>query len=393
MSTGKNTIPLCIPEIRGNEWKYIKDCLDTNWVSSVGEYVNKFERSLADYVGAKYAVACINGTAALHISLLVAGIRPGDEVIVPTLTFIAPANAVRYVGAYPVFIDVQPDTWQLDPKQIEEFIFKGCIKYNNKLFNRKTKRIIKAILPVDILGRPVDMEPVLALANKFKLKVIEDATESLGAAYKGKKVGSLSDLACFSFNGNKIITTGGGGMLVTNDRSYADKARYLTTQAKDDELEYVHNEIGYNYRLSNLQAAMGLAQMEHLNEYIAQKRRIAEKYYIDLGAIKGLTMPADINGSESINWLFTILIDKRKYGLSSRQLLRELKKQGIQSRPFWHPLHSQKPFKDCQAYNIKVANLLYRDGLSLPSSVGLQNHEQDRVIRVIRNMSKYNHEK
>jgi len=365
-------IPLCIPNISGNEWKYIKDCLDTNWVSSVGKYVNKFEQSLSKYVGTKYAVACTNGTSALHISLLVAGIGAGDEVLVPTLTFVAPANAIRYTGAHPVFIDVQADTWQLDPKKVEEFINDGCIRYKNKLFNRKTKRIIKAILPVHILGQPVDMDPILNLAKKFKLKVIEDATESLGAVYKGKKTGTLSDIACFSFNGNKIITTGGGGMLVTNNREYSDKARYLTTQAKDDDLEYIHNEIGYNYRLSNIQAAMGLAQMEQLDEFIANKRNIAKYYYKNLRDIEGISFAAVAERIEPIYWLSTILVNKDKFGINSRQLLAKLNDKGIQSRPFWHPLYSQKPFKDCYAYNIEVADRLYRDGLSLPSSTDLK---------------------
>jgi len=385
MLTGeKKTIPLCVPEIRGNEWKYIKDCLDTNWVSSVGKYVGLFERSVAEYVGVKHAIACINGTAALHIALLISGIGRDDEVLMPALTFIAPANAVRYAGAWPVFMDVQPDTWQLDPEKVADFLINHCEKKNGRLINRSTKRTIKAIMPVDVLGHTVDMDPILGLARRFGLKVIEDATESLGAGYKGNKVGSLSHIACFSFNGNKIITTGGGGMIVTNNKAWAQKARYLTTQAKDDEVEYIHNEVGFNYRLSNLQAAMGLGQMENLERYIKTKRQIACAYDRELKEIPGLILPVTAKWAEPIFWLYTILVNEREYGLNSRQLMSKLRKRGIQSRPFWHPLHTLKPYRRCAAFKIEVANKLYRDGLSLPSSVGLSRPQQEKVIEIIR---------
>ncbi|MFH1428724.1 MAG: DegT/DnrJ/EryC1/StrS family aminotransferase, partial [Candidatus Margulisiibacteriota bacterium] len=247
-----------MPEIRGNEWKYVKECLDTGWVSSSGDYVKKFEQHFADYTGAKYAIACVNGTSALHISLLITGIGADDEVIMPALTFVAPANAVRYVGAWPVFMDVQRDTWELDPEKLNDFINQECEYKNSCLINKNTGRQIKAIIPVHILGHPVDMDPILDIARRYELPVIEDATESLGAKYKGKNVGTIGDIACFSFNGNKIITTGGSGMIVTDNKAWADKAHYLTTQAKDDPLEYIHNEVGYNYRLPNILAAMGI---------------------------------------------------------------------------------------------------------------------------------------
>jgi perosamine synthetase len=261
-------VPLCIPELRGNEWAYIKECLDTGWVSSVGSYVDRFEADLARYVGIQHAVAVVNGTAAIHIALLVAGIQPEDEVLVSTMTFIAPVNAIRYAGAWPVLIDSDAETWQMDPQQVADFLEKECETRSGSLWNRHTGRRVRAIMPVHILGHPVDMHPIMELARRYDLIVIEDATESLGARYKEQMTGCIGDIACFSFNGNKIITTGGGGMLVTNRQDWAEKARYLTTQAKDDRLEFIHNEIGYNYRLTNVQAAMGVAQLEQLEAYI-----------------------------------------------------------------------------------------------------------------------------
>ena len=268
-------IPLCVPEIRGNEWRYVKDCLDTGWVSSVGSYVNRFEQMAAERVGVTHAVATVNGTAALHIALQLAGVEPDDEVLVPTLTFIAPANAVRYCGAWPVFVDAEPEYWQMDPAKTAEYLENGCVWRDGALRSRATGRRVRALLPVHVLGHPADVAPLLELARKFNLAVIEDATESLGAAYRDRPVGQWGDIACLSFNGNKLLTTGGGGMILTNNTAWAQRAKYLTTQAKDDPVEYVHGAIGYNYRLTNVQAAMGCAQMELLDEYIVAKRRIA----------------------------------------------------------------------------------------------------------------------
>lgn len=380
-------IALCEPKMSGNEWKYVKECLDTNWVSSAGKYVGQFEHEFADYLGIKYAVSCVNGTAALHIAFLVAGVKPDEEVIVPALSFIASASTVRYVGAWPVFIDVQTDIWQLDPQKVSDFINKDCDFRRGKLINRKTKRTISTILPVHILGHPVDMDSILDIAKRFNLKVIEDATESLGATYKNRKVGTLGDIACFSFNGNKIITTGAGGMLVTNNKSLAEKARYLTTQAKDNPLEYIHNEIGYNYRLNNIQAAMGIAQMESLKKHIACKRRIAQLYQEGLKGVMGITLPVNAPWAKSIFWLYTILINAKAYGMNSRRLIHRLKTKGIESRSLWHPLHRLKPFQSCYSYHVDVAPLLYEQALSLPSSVSLTEEDQQRVIREIKRIS------
>jgi len=376
-------IPLSIPQISGNEWKYVKECLDTGWVSSAGQFVGRFEQCLADYIGRKYAVACINGTAALHIALLVAGIQPEDEVIIPALSFIAPANAVRYVGAWPVFVDISADLWQLDCQKLADFITKECEYKNGRLKNRHTKRYVKAIIPVHVLGHPVDMYPLLKLAEKYNLVIIEDAAESLGACYHSKRVGSLGDVACFSFNGNKTITSGGGGMILTDREEWAQRARYLTTQAKDDEEEYIHNEIGFNYRLSNVQAALGLAQLERLDHYVDIKRNIARRYAAGLKDVAGLTLPQEASWVDSIFWLYTILVEEKSYGINSRKLLSVLKDAGIQTRSLWHPLNTLKPFLKCFSYQVEVAQRIYEKGLSLPSSIGLSENQQNEVIKMI----------
>ena len=377
-------IPLCVPEIRGNEWKYIKECLDSNFVSSVGPFVDRFERELAARVGAKYAVATVNGTAALHIALLIAGVKPDDEVLISTLTFIAPANAIRYVGAWPAFIDAEEQYWQMDPQKVSDFIEKGCVWKNNELRNKKTGRRVSAIIPVHILGHPVDMDPILEQAKKYNLPVIEDATECLGAKYKGRMTGKLGDIACFSFNGNKIITTGGGGMIVTDNEEWARKAKYLTTQAKDDPVEFVHNEIGYNYRLPNISAAMGCAQLEKLDEYIAIKRRIAATYTEAFRNVPGLTPVREAEWAFSIFWMFTMLVDEKKYGITSRELLRRLAKQNIHARPLWQPMHLSPAQRGSFASDCAVAERLNRMAISLPCSVGLSTAEQSRVIELIR---------
>jgi perosamine synthetase len=379
----RELIPLCVPEIRGNEWQYIRECLDTNWVSSVGSYVDRFETAVAKYTGSRHAVATINGTAALHLALLVAGIEPDDEVLIPSLTFIAPANAIRYVGAWPVFIDSEPQSWQLDPQKLDDFVRSGCQWQDGSLRNRGTGRRIKGILPVHILGHPVDMDPIVDLARKYDLVVVEDATESLGAKYRGEAVGHLGDIACFSFNGNKIITTGGGGMLVTDDEAWSDRAAYLATQAKNDPIEYVHNEVGYNYRLSNIQAAMGVAQMEKLDEYIVAKTSIHQRYREGLSGVPGIGFLEEAPWAEPVYWLSNILVDADKYGIDRGELMRRLGSMNIQARPLWHPLHSLEPFSACMAVDIEVATRLHRDALSLPSSVGLTPSDQDEVIGAI----------
>lgn len=375
-------IPLCVPHISGNEWEYVKECLDTGWVSSVGSYVNRFERMTADYVGTKHAVAAVSGTAALHAALLVAGVEPDDEVLVSSLSFIAPANAVRYCGAWPVFVDVD-DYWQMDHRLVAEFLETKCSSSQGTLVNKETGRRVRAILPVHILGHPVDIDPILELARQYNLVVIEDATESLGAVYKDRKVGRLGDIACFSFNGNKLITTGGGGMIVTDNDEWAARAKYLTTQAKDDEIEYVHGTVGYNYRLTNMQAALGCAQLEQISEFIEKKRTIAQRYEDAVRSVPGLTPMPHAAWADPVFWLYTILVDEAKYGEDSRALMRRLAQNNIQARPLWQPLHRSPAHATAQSCGGEVTDRLNRMALSLPCSVGLEPYELESVIEVI----------
>jgi perosamine synthetase len=377
-------IGLCEPYLAGNEWAYVKECLDTAWVSSAGKFVERFESDLAAYLDQGIeAVAMVNGTAALHIALLVAGVQPGDEVLLPALTFIAPANAVRYCGALPVFIDVDPQTWQLDPARLDRFLNEECEQQEGILINRTTGNPVKAILPVHLLGHPVDLDPILAAARRCGLLVIEDATESLGARYKGELVGTKGDIGCFSFNGNKLITTGGGGMLVTNQAKLAAHARYLSTQAKDDPVEYIHGAVGFNYRLNNLQAAMGCAQLEQIREFIQAKLLIAETYDEALSQVPGITLMPRASWAESVYWLYTVLVNEAVYGMGSRDLMAKLAKAGIQTRPLWQPLHQSPAMQGCQAYEVEEADKIQAQALSLPSSVGLGEAQQEKITSLI----------
>jgi perosamine synthetase len=378
------TIPLCVPEIRGNEWRYLKECLDTGWVSSVGSFVNRFEEMVATYVGAKYAVATVNGTAALHVALLAAGVQPEDEVLVSSLSFIAPANAIRYAGAHPVFVDADPVTWQMDVSRIADFLELECRYQDGRLINSLTGRRVRAILPVHILGHPVDMDPLRAVAGKYDLQIIEDATESLGAAYNGTRTGHLGHIACFSFNGNKIITTGGGGMVVTDDEAVAQRIRFLTTQAKKDPLEYVHEEVGFNYRLTNIQAGLGCAQMELLDEYVAAKRRVAAAYHAHLDGVPGVSALQQPPYAFSTFWMYTVLVEPAARGRDSRELMRTLGASGIQARPLWQPLHCSKAHPGRQVLGGEVAEKLNAKALSLPSSVGLSLESVATVSGAIR---------
>ena len=373
-------IPLCVPFLGGKEAEYVEECIRTNFVSSVGPFVTRFERMIADYVGADHAVACVTGTAALHVALLVAGVRPDDEVVVPALTFIAPANAVRYCNAWPVFIDADASTWQMNPAALEKFLCQECETRSGELVNRATGRRVSALLPVHALGHPVDMDPVLSLAKRFGLVIIEDATESLGSTYKGRPAGTIGDIGCFSFNGNKLITTGGGGMIVTDRAAWAKRARYLTTQAKDDPIEYVHGAIGYNYRLTNVSAAIGCAQAERLDEHTESKRRTAAFYKSAFDGRKGITFMPQAEWASPVFWLSTILIDSAEAGYGSRDLLAHLRGRGIQSRPLWQPLHRSKVFRDSQPRDCPVADTLCERALSLPSSVGISESEMQQVV-------------
>jgi len=377
----RNAIPLSVPVIDGNEWKYVKECLDTGWVSSVGGYVTSFEKAVARYVGSRYAVATVNGTAALHVSLMACGVRPGDEVIVPALTFIAPVNIVRYCQAEPVFMDCDPETLCMDAGKFIDFIKRETVqKRDGFTYNKTTGRRIRAVIPVHVFGHPAEMEPLVKICCKRKIDIIEDATESLGSEYKKKKTGTIGKVGCFSFNGNKIITTGGGGMVVTNDRKIADRIRHLTTQARSDPVEYDHDEIGYNYRLSNIQAAMGAAQLERLAIHIEIKRRNALIYRKGLSGISEIEFLWERPWAVSNFWLCTIKVAKKH----KRRLLYHLLSKGIGARPIWKPVNSLAMYRGCQSYRVEDAPKAYDTCLNIPSSVNLTKAEIERVVETIK---------
>ncbi|HDY75011.1 MAG TPA: LegC family aminotransferase, partial [Candidatus Marinimicrobia bacterium] len=330
-------IPLSVPHISGNEWQYIKECLDTGWVSSIGKYVDAFESAICGYTGVKYAVASTNGTAALQIALKLVGVLPDDEVIVPTVTFIAPVNAVHFTGARPVFMDCD-QYYNIDVNKTVEFIKQETIFKNGYKINKTTNSRIPAIIPVHIFGNAVDLEPLVSICKERNIKIVEDAAESLGTHYingnlNGRHTGTVGDIGCYSFNGNKIITSGGGGMIVTNNESLAERAKYLTTQAKDDPLRYIHNEIGYNFRLTNIQAAMGVAQLEKLSEFIKTKQHNFQKYKNKIDDIPGLHIAEVPDYAINNCWMYALQIKKETYGNNRDELMNDLVDSGIQARP------------------------------------------------------------
>jgi perosamine synthetase len=376
-------IPLAVPYLHGNEQRYLEECIRTNWVSYVGPFVSRFETEFAKAVGSAHAVAVNSGTAALHVGLLGVGVRPGDLVLVPDLTFIAPANAVRYCGADPVFIGVTRATWQLDVALIERYLLERCEIRDGTTRHKTSGRRVAAIVPVDLLGHAVDMDPLVALAKRGGIAIVEDATETLGGTYRGRSVGTLGEVGCFSFNGNKIITSGGGGMITTDDRERARRMKYLSTQARDDAKEYVHESIGFNYRLTSLQAAVGLAQLEMLDEHVRRKREIAGRYSAELGDVPGVTLPAQAPWAASTYWLYTILVD-HPARRTSRELIADLAAEQIEARPLWAPLHEQRPYRNAEAFEVGTSRWLYERAVSLPCSVGLAESDQARVIATVR---------
>ena len=379
MAPAKRQIPNCVPHLGGNEWQYLKECLDTNWVSSVGPFVDRFESEVAAYVGARHGVATVNGTAALHVALLLAGVEPGDEVLVPSLTFIATANAVTYCGGVPVFMDSEPVSWGMDPEKVTDFLTRECEIKEGRIVNRSTRRRVKAILPVHLYGHPADLDPLLDLCRRYPLTLVEDAAEALGAKYKGRRIGCHGLVGCLSFNGNKIITAGGGGKVLTNDGALARRARHLATQAREEGVEYVHKTVGYNYRLTNIQAALGVAQLEQLGRFIEAKRRTAASYTGALAPLGGITPLGEAPWAFSTFWMYSVLLDPDHFG-DALGVIRMANEAGIQIRPLWFPLHRQPVFSGSQAYRIEVADRLYARGVSLPCSVSITHEEREQVI-------------
>lgn len=371
---------LSAPNISGNEWKYVKDCLDTGWISSVGAYVTQFEEMVAKFVGARFGVATMNGTAALQISLQLAGVERGDYVIVPNITFIASVNAIKYAGADPILMDVDENTWQMDLDLLEQFLAEQTISEGGHLLHKDNRRRISAIMPVHVLGNMCDMDRLMAITEKYGLVVVEDSTEALGSYFKGKHAGTFGRLGTFSFNGNKIISTGGGGVIVTDDPELARRAKHLTTQAKADPFEYYHDEIGYNFRLVNILAAVGVAQMEQLPGFIERKKAIDQFYRQNLSGV-GDILFQDIPRHVNPNcWLFTFQSG------SPRELLKDLNEAGAQSRPFWVPMNQLPMFRqDIYVQEDDRSGFIYNTALSIPSSTFLTDDDLQKVVNTIKN--------
>jgi len=344
-------IPVSQPVLIGKEKDYVIDCLKSNWISSIGKYILLFEKKFAEFIGVKHAISCSNGTAALHLALLALGIKKNDEVICPTFTFVATANAIKYVGAKPVFIDCEKNTWNLDVRLLE------------KLITPKTK----AIIPVHLYGHPCDMSPIMKIAKKHKIFNIEDSAEAIGSKYKGRMCGSFGDIATFSFYGNKTITTGEGGMVVTNDDRIAERLRILKGQGMNPQKRYWFSVLGYNYRMTNIQAAIGLAQLENVDKFILKRQTIAKMYDYYLEKVEGIKLPQVIGNVSHSFWMYSILIEK-EFGRSRDEVIEFLQKSGIETRPFFYPMHVMPVYKNAaKIFNLKTSEEISSKGINLPT--------------------------
>ncbi|MCD4828092.1 MAG: LegC family aminotransferase [Candidatus Cloacimonetes bacterium] len=375
-------IPLSVPSLQGREGEYVQQCIDTEWVSSAGAFVTRFEEDVASYTGARFAIACVNGTAALHLSLLMAGVVPGDHVLVPSLTFIAPINTVKYCGAEPIFLDCDA-FYNIDVSKLRRFFESETRIEGDACVYRQTGRRIAAIVPVHVFGGAVDMESLSALCLEYRIPVVEDATESLGTRYtagelKGRHTGVTGEFGCLSFNGNKIITCGGGGMILTDNESVARRLKYLSEQAKDDLEFFVHHEVGFNYRLTNVQAAIGVAQLEQLDQFIATKKANFQRYRQNLADTARLQLIGYPPYCDSNHWFYSVQIDGyRREDL--RALIQRLAVQKIQARPVWELNHRQKPYRSCPAFEITKAAELAEKTLNVPCSSNLTFEDVDYV--------------
>jgi perosamine synthetase len=351
-------IPVSRPALIGRERDYVMDCLESSWISSNGKYIDLFEKHFAEYLGVKHAAACSNGTTALHLALLALGVGPGDEVIVPTLTYVATANAVTYTGATPVLADCEADAWTLDPDQVEALI------------TSKTK----AIIPVSLYGHPCNMDPLLELAEVHKLHVIEDAAEALGTRYKGKLCGSIAKISTFSFYGNKTITTGEGGMVVTDDDDLAAKVRILKGQGMDPLRRYWFPMVGYNYRMTNIQAALGVAQLENIEKFLAKRRDIGDLYNTHLRDVPGITLPVEKDYATRSYWMYSILIEE-EYGKSRDHVMLKLAENGVETRPFFYPMHIMPVHGNKELSPLMNAERIASKGITLPTFFELERED------------------
>ena len=389
-------ISLHEPSFVGNERKYIKNCLDQGWVSSAGKHVNIFEKKIAKYTGAKYAIACINGTSALQISLKLVGVKKSDEVIVSSMTFIAPVNAIDYNNAKPIFMDCD-EFYNIDVDKTIDFLNKETRTVKQKVngkdltfaINKKTGNRIKAIIIVHVFGNAARISRLVNLCKKKNIALVEDAAESIGTfyklgRYKKKHTGTIGKIGCLSFNGNKIITTGGGGMILTDSGKIAKKAKYLTNQAKDDSIYSVHNEVGYNFRLPNILAALGLAQLESLSKYIEKKRIIHERYKKKINKNKYLSISNTPHYASCNYWLNILEIKKNLTKKKLSKIIKYFLRNKIEVRPLWHPNHLQKKFRNCQTYKLNNVNKIYDNRLCLPSSSQLTIKQQDLICKKLK---------
>ena len=368
-SSRRAIIPVCEPTLGGNEMKYVQQAVETNWISSAGGFIHEFEARFAEECRARYGIACANGTVAMHLALATLGLEPGDEVIIPTFTMIATINAVTYCGATPVLVDNEAKYWQMDVEQVAAKI---------------TPRT-KAIVPVHIYGHPVDMDPLMELARKHGIIVIEDAAESHGAEYKGRRTGNLGDAAGFSFYGNKIITTGEGGMITTDNREIAKLAWNLRDHAFSTERHFWHKFVGFNYRMTNLQAAVGLGQVEQMGKFVEARRQHAFEYNARLVGIPGITTPPEAEWAKNVYWMYGILVNKEEYGMNRDDLRKVLAENGIETRTFFIPMHCQPVYWNAyKGQRYPVAEQLCRDGFYLPSASSLTLEEISYVTQVIR---------
>ena len=380
MKENLKSILLSVPNISGNELKYVKDCLETGWISSAGSYVNKFENMVAEYVGAKFGIATMNGTAALHIALILNGVRANDYVIVSNLTFVASANSIKYAGADPILIDADLDSWQMDLNVLDKFLKnQTVINKNGERILKSDGRCIRTIMPVHIQGNIFDFNRFKSICEKYNMTYIEDAAEALGSKFNGKFAGTFGKLGVFSFNGNKIISTGGGGVIVTNDKILADKARHITTTAKVDPMLYFHDEVGYNYRLVNILAAVGVAQMENLSSYITKKQNIGDFYRKHLKGVGDIQFQQVIDEVEHNDWLFTIKTSMQK------NLLKYLNSKRIVSRPFWMPMNQLPMYEKCIYVNESDnSKKIHNSCLSIPCSTNISENELKIVVSEIK---------
>lgn len=367
---GKPTTPIQLhePEFRGNEWNYLKECLDTGWVSTVGKFVDRFEKNLSEATQTKFAVAAVNGTAALQVAFRVVGVEQNDEVLMPALTFIATANAASYLGAIPHFVDVDRKTLGVDPSKLEQHLGKIAELKNRQCFNRNTGRRIKALAVMHTFGHPADLDRILEICNRYSLELVEDAAEALGSEYNGKHVGQHGRIATLSFNGNKVVTTGGGGALITNDGTLAARAKHLTTTAREKHTwEFRHDEIGYNFRMPNINAALGCAQLEKLPQFLNEKRALAKRYveaFADCKVAKAINQPSN---SKSNFWFNAIEVTNSTLELRD-QILADTNKAGFATRPVWVLMHHLVMYKDNPRADLTVSEQLERSIINLPSS-------------------------